>query len=608
MMARRLSPTALPLTATPRRLALLTMAALAVTPPVAVARTPRVAISPAPGTPDASPATQLSLLGVAPGAIRSVRMVGGWTGVHRGRLGAYSRGRGASFLPVTSFAEGEPVRAVVRLRDGRTLRTAFTVARFAPIPPILNLPQRQPAKLQSFESEPTLAPPRITVLKHGGAGHGSIFLTPLPSPIVHPGSAETVTIKPVGPGGPMIIDGAGRLVWFRQLEPPEVAADLRVGRYRGRRVLTWWEGSVTAAAYGLGSGVIADSSYRTIRRVRAGNGYGMDLHELALTPDGDALFTVYSLVLVHLPGTPAGSESRVLDSVVQEIDVATGLVVWEWHGLGHIPLAQSYATAQNSAYYDAFHINSVQALPGRRVLISARNTSAVYEVDRVGGRIRWTLGGKASDFRLGPGARFWFQHDAELLPGDRVSVFDDEAGPPRKAPSSRGLVLALDRRRGRARVEHERHRSAPTSAQSEGSVQWLPGGGAFVGWGAQPFFSQFGASGRLLFDATLPEDDGSYRAYRHTWQATPRTRPAVAATRTGPADVAIAVSWNGATRVRRWQVVDTSAAGAPRPVASAARSGFETRIVVRGAAGPFAVRALDGRGRVLGTSAPVRSA
>jgi hypothetical protein len=335
---------------------------------------------------------------------------------------------------------------------------------------------------------------------------------------------------------------------------------------------------VTAAAYGLGAGVIADRSYRTIKTVHAGNGYGMDIHELTLTPSGDALFTVYAPV-VH-DGTP------LLDAIVQQVDTATGLVVWEWHALGHIPLSQSYATPANSAFYDAFHINSVQDLSGGRVLISARDTSAVYAIKRAGSRILWTLGGKASDFKLGPGARFWFQHDALLLPGGRLSVFDDEAGPPEKAPSSRGLILRLDQRRHRATVVRALHRPGTTSAQSEGSVQSLAGGGHFVGCGAQPWFSQFAANGRLLFDARLPIDDGSYRAYRFPWSAKPRTRP-VAVLRDG----FVYASWNGATEVASWVVHGVRVA----------RSGFETRIAVSGA-GPFQVRALDAHGRVLGTA------
>jgi hypothetical protein len=533
-----------------------------------------LALSPAPGTPDASPQTQISVLGTRPALIRGVDVRAQTTGVHTGRLRAYSGNRGVSFVPAQPFAQGEDVDVTLRLTRHRVRRWSFTVATAGRTPPVLNITTQQPDKLQQFVSEPELRAPKITVRRHGAAGSGSIFLTPLPSPVVHPGSTTTVTLSPVGPGGPMILDGRGRLVWFKQLTPPDVAANLRVQRYRGRRVLTWWQGPVTAAAYGLGAGVIADSSYRTIKTVRAGNGYAMDIHEFTLTPSGDALFTIYAPV-VH-------NGVALIDAIVQQVDIATGLVVWEWHALGHIPLAQSYATAANSAFYDAFHINSIQALRGGRVLISARDTSAVYLLRRAGSRILWTLGGKASDFRLGAGARFWFQHDARMLRGGRVSVFDDEAGPPRKAPSSRGLILRLRGRR--ATVERSLHRPGTTSAQSEGSVQALRGGGHFVGFGAEPWFTQFDAGGRVVFDARLPIDDGSYRTYRFPWRARPASSP-VAVLRDG----FVYASWNGATGVARWQV------GGAR----VARSGFETKIPVSGA-GPFVVRALDARGRVLG--------
>src|SRR4029077_10818881 len=132
--------------------------------------------------------------------------------------------------------------------------------------------------------------------------------------------------------------------------------------------------------------------------------------------------------------------SLMMDAIVQQVDVRTGLVVWEWHAYGHIPLADSYATPQNSISYDAYHLNSIQALPGssQRVLISARDTSAVYLVDRASQKIVWTLGGKRSTFKLGAGARFCFQPHAQLLSPLHVSVFDDEGGPPQKAPSARG--------------------------------------------------------------------------------------------------------------------------------------------------------------------------
>jgi hypothetical protein len=482
---------------------------------------------------------------------------------------------------------------------------AFTVAQLDKIPPVINLPARQPDKLDHFVSRPDLLPPQITVLKQGGSTSGDIFLTPLPSPIVHPESNNAISINPVGPGGPMILDSRGKLVWFDQLPTPLVATNFRPQRFAGHDVLTWWQGPVTFSAFGTGQGVIADPTYAKLRTVTAGNGYTTDLHEFVLTPSGDALLTSYSPVLVHLAGTPAGTRSRLLDALVQEVDVRTGLVVWEWHSFGHIPLADSYATPANSADYDAYHLNSIQLLPGNRVLVSARDTSAVYLLDRVTGRILWTLGGKASSFRLRPGARFYFQHDAQMTKPGQVSLFDDEAGPPFEAPASRALLLNLDLKHRTAAVARSYRRPGNhTLAQSEGSAQQLPGGNVFAGFGSTPFFSQFSATGRLVFDARLPTDDGSYRVFRFPWSATPTTRPDVVARRASPTRVSIYVSWNGATTVARWQVLTGTAKLSPAVVSP--KRGFETRIELTSTANAFTVRALSSSGRVLATSKVVK--
>ena len=232
-----------------------------------------VAISPAPGTPDASPSTQISVLGVAPSRIRSVRVQGAASGVHPGRLRPYSGRRGASFLMRKPLDQGERVAVRVLITGRRPTSFSFTVARLAATPPVLNIPVLQPAKLDHFVADPSLLPPRITVHRGSGSPGGDIFLTPLPSPVVHPESNNAITIKPVGPGGPMIIDSRGRLVWFDQLSPPDVATNFRPAAVRRHEVLTWWQGPVTSSAFGLGKGVIADTSYRTLRTVRAGNGY-----------------------------------------------------------------------------------------------------------------------------------------------------------------------------------------------------------------------------------------------------------------------------------------------------------------------------------------------
>ena len=43
----------------------------------------------------------------------------------------------------------------------------------------------------------------------------------------------------------------------------------------------------------------------------------------------------------------------------------------------------------------------------------------------------------------------------------------------------------------------------------------------FVGWGSEPYFSEYSAGGQLLFDAHMHGSYESYRAYRFPWIGAP---------------------------------------------------------------------------------------
>ncbi len=68
--------------------------------------------------------------------------------------------------------------------------------------------------------------------------------------------------------------------------------------------------------------------------------------------------------------------------------------------------------------------------------------------------------------------------------------------------------------------------------------------------------------------------------------------------------VDVRASWNGATEVARWQVLAGPIARRWRRSTTAGRTGFETKLHIPPAAF-VAVRALDRRGRTLGTSAAI---
>jgi hypothetical protein len=404
-------------------------------------------------------------------------------------------------------------------------------------------------------------------------------------------------------GGPMIVDSQGRVVWYHQIAPPVQATDFRVQRYRGKPVLTWWQGTESVAGVGKGEYEIYDRSYRHVATVRAGNGLRGDLHEFQLTPRGTAFITAYREVPADLSSVGGPKQGYTFDSIAEEIDVATGHVVFEWHSIDHVPLSESTQANREPAHnaskerpLDYFHVNSVADGPGGTILISGRNMSTVYLLAR-DGHIVWRLGGKKSDFGPKAAVKFAFQHDARLH-GNLLSLFDN-GGIPRVEPFSRPLVLRLDFPARRVSIVRTYQPPQKIASPYEGNLQLLPGGSALVGWGGIRQVSEFGADGNVVLQLKLPYGD-TYRAFLGDWTGRPNTRPSVAVSGTN-----LYASWNGATGIARWELLAGSDAEHLEAAGQQAWSGLESAFALDGKAKVVAVRALDARGNVLGASRPI---
>jgi len=295
--------------------------------------------------------------------------------------------------------------------------------------------------------------------------------------------------------------------------------------------------------------------------------------------------------------------------VVQEIDIPSGRVLFEWSSLDHVPLTDSYspfAGGTKAAPWDYFHVNSISIAPDGNLLISGRNTSTVYKVARPRGTIVWQLGGKRSSFQLGPGARFWFQHHALPQGPDAVSIFDDGGAPPVKEPQSRGILLNLDTSARRATLTRSYVHAARLQAANQGSMQVLADGRVLVGWGNLPYFSEFTRDGTLIMDGKFPPGDQSYRAFTAAWTGRPTDKPAVAARMNPAGGSVVYASWNGATLVSTWTVLAGKTPSGLVRAGSAPRHGFETKIPVTSLGPYFAVTANDASGHELGRSATVK--
>ena len=350
----------------------------------------------------------------------------------------------------------------------------------------------------------------VTVLTSGADnGNGDIFLAPQ-------GPAQYS-------GGPEIVSITGKVLWYHPLPGGSFAADFRTQTYLGKPVLTWFQGDNHG-----GEAVIYNARYQQIATVKPANGYAPDFHEFLITPWNTALILAGTPGTANLTSLGLSAHQQVMDGVVQEIDIKTGKLLFQWDSAGHVPYSDSHAPMpQPGQPWDWFHINAVHLDTDGNLLISSRFTWTIYKVNRRTGAMMWQLGGKHSTFAItaAPGQKldrageiFAFQHDPEALGGGQYTVFDNESdGQSALYPSSRAVTIRLDQAAGTATLIKSVNQPEGLTAGATGSAQTTRNGDLFVSWGGLSYFSEFSPSGKLLFNAKLPDGAGTYRAYRLPW-------------------------------------------------------------------------------------------
>ncbi len=376
----------------------------------------------------------------------------------------------------------------------------------------------------SATADPT-APPPVTVLTHGAnIGKGDFFVSPF---------GGTATYQ----NGPEILDQNGNVVWFHPVPTGQEASDFRTQVYNGQHVLTWWQGT-GFGGLAKGTDYIYNDKYQQIATVQAGNGLSADGHEFLITPQNTALILAYTTATADLTSIGGPANQTVIDGVVQEIDIKTGKVLWQWNSADHVPYSQSEQPlpASPSTPWDWFHINAVKLDTDGNLLIDARDTWTSYKVDRHSGQILWQLGGKASanNFNIvaAPGQVLnkaglitaW-QHDFEAQGNGIYTFFDNEsAGVANTGVDataqfgiSRAVTVKLDQRTHTATLIGSFNQPEGLTAPSQGNSQRTAEGNTVVGWGSLPYFSEFAPNGQLLYNAQWPTGVNSYRAYLLPW-------------------------------------------------------------------------------------------
>ncbi|KAI1108760.1 Arylsulfotransferase-domain-containing protein [Nemania sp. NC0429] len=394
-------------------------------------------------------------------------------------------------------------------------------------------------------------------------------------------------------------------------------SDTRVQFHDGNPYLTFWSG-LNFLGRGSGGGVMVDPSYRLFKNLTTkGLGTGADNHDFTLTADGGAVMTNYHTIYADVTPIGGPANGSLLDCAFQEVDVDTGAVRFTWRATDHFDLNETVIGkwADVAGGFDWFHINAASKTADGNYLISSRHLGTVALISgRDGSRI-WQVGGARNSFRDrsgGNATNFAFQHDARFADDaeSQITLFDNHAmsvtspTPGCARDCTRGMRIALDYGAREARLVSEFRHPQGVQAWAQGGYHLLPNGHAMLGWGVVPAMTEFDAAGKVVMDVQIRPWNTTaggggplYRVYKFDWVARPPWDPSCAFV-----DGTVYASWNGATEVAAWALLGGPSAQSMGRIRVARKTGFETGIPVPGRVAFVRVQALDGDGKVIGSS------
>jgi len=256
-------------------------------------------------------------------------------------------------------------------------------------------------------------------------------------------------------------------------------------------------------------------------------------HEVQLLNNGDYLVLgTYSRCCYNLASMGGPASASIRDDVIQEVDPATGTLVWDWDAADHVGLSevnsQWYSTiTTGGSPYDVFHMNSAVASSSGDVLVSLRYADAVYYIEDPGdgsagaGSVIWKLGGSQvpnsltvqGDPVFQNGDHFGGQHYARFYDagdGNTYVTLHDNGTAQGRAP--RGVEYKIEG--GTAQFVQQVTDSSDPGLRSPccGSVTLLSGGDWVVSWGGNPLLEELTAQGARVLVVQFGLGIYSYRA------------------------------------------------------------------------------------------------
>ncbi|MEO3750362.1 arylsulfotransferase family protein [Streptomyces sp. B6B3] len=410
----------------------------------------------------------------------------------------------------------------------------------------------------------------------------------------------------------IIYDENGEVVWYDDAGPDHGYFDMEPITYQGEEALMVWEGKagVVPGEKPETRYVILDSSYQEVASFEV-QGYPTDSHDIEFSADGSkVLLMSYMPVQYDLSEYGGPTDARLVNGVIQEQDLETGEVTFEWNALDSIPISETEVPLDRpdmTGGFDVYHLNSLEYDDDGNILTSARSTSTVYKLDQETGEIIWRFGGESNDFTFADASQIPSgQHDARRLSNGLLSVFDN--GNRHDPPASRGASYELDEENMTAELVNETEPELPIFAAFAGSNRQQENGDQLITFGNTGRITEF-EDGEEDFSAQLEHGWMTYRGEIDDWHATPTTAPdAVLGEVAGDGSQTMYMSWNGATDVAGWLIEAGPSEDELSTVGYAERAGFETGAEIASAddAAVYKVTALGEFGEALGSTTVTR--
>ncbi|MGH3266776.1 MAG: hypothetical protein ACRDNS_32895, partial [Trebonia sp.] len=182
----------------------------------------------------------------------------------------------------------------------------------------------------SFQSAPGLHPPKLQLESRTAGGRT------LPGYVMLANFYDVNHPPIVGQSGPLMLDSRLRPVWFHPVPTNVVASNLEAQTFDGRPVLSWWQGDVTATGQiNSGEDVVVNRHYQTVATLKGADGWVLTLHSMVIQGD-KAWVTANKNVPANLADDGGVNHGVLVDSAVQEYNLRTGKLLYNWRASDHI--------------------------------------------------------------------------------------------------------------------------------------------------------------------------------------------------------------------------------------------------------------------------------